>query len=71
MIFKFNPVLIARVAIANKKAAAYLKRGNVNPDMLSIDTKYLSKAFTWANTPQGYDYWAAINNRLYEIDNLL
>ena len=64
MRFKFNPVLIEKVALVNKAAATYLKRGNVRPNMISTDDKNLGGAFTWHNSPQGYIYWYKISKEI-------
>lgn len=30
----------------------------------------LIRAFSWRNTPQGYEYWQELSNRLYEAGHV-
>lgn len=57
--------LIAEVQEINSEAAEYLSTGARNMPSFS-PCNGLSAVFLWKNTPQGHDYWAAIDKQLDE-----
>ena len=36
--------------------------------ILGGDECFIGRAFDWSETPQGYDYWHAIDNKWYSLN---
>jgi hypothetical protein len=56
--------LISKVREIDRDAADYLVK---EVSKLKNFGGGLSSVMLWQNTPQGHDYWAAIDNKLHEI----
>lgn len=57
-------IMVRKLPLINQRMNTLYGRYDSDHITLTPSASMLTEAFTWHNTPQGYDYWKSISDKI-------